>query len=52
LTQQYLWSTGQRSHLITVEEISVDGDTGHSWAGFSVFHTDSEGSTKLYAVAR
>jgi len=50
LKQQYLWNTGLRSHLITVEEINVDGDTGHSWAGFSVFHTDSEGSTKLYAV--
>lgn len=38
--------------LITVEEINVDGNTGHSWPGFSAFHTDSEGSTKIYAVGR
>lgn len=50
--QKHVWNTGQRSHLITVEEVNVEGDTAHSWAGFSVFYTDCQGSTKLYAVGR
>lgn len=50
--QKHVWNTGQRSHLISVEEVNVEGDTAHSWAGFSVFHTDNQGSTKIYAVGR
>lgn len=49
---KHVWNTGQRSHLISVEEVNVDGDTAQSWAAFSVFRTDSEGATKLYAVGR
>jgi hypothetical protein len=52
LTQKHVWNTGQRSHLITVEEINVDGGTGDSWPGFSAFPIDSEDSTKIYAVGR
>jgi 3-phenylpropionate/cinnamic acid dioxygenase small subunit len=47
-----VWNTGQRSHLITVEEVDVEGDSANSWAAFSVFRTDNEGFTKLYAVGR
>ena len=49
---QHVWNTGQRSHLISVEEVNVAGDSAHSWASFSVFRTDNEGTTKLYAVGR
>jgi 3-phenylpropionate/cinnamic acid dioxygenase small subunit len=49
---KHVWNTGQRSHLISVEEVNVDGDSAHSWAAFSVFRTDDEGVTQLYAVGR
>ncbi len=46
------WNTGERSHLITVEEIDLDGDIADSRAGFCVFHTDGRGATEVYAVGR
>jgi 3-phenylpropionate/cinnamic acid dioxygenase small subunit len=49
---KHVWNTGLRSHLISVEEVNVDGDCAHSWAAFSVFHTDDDGVTQLYAVGR
>ena len=50
--KKHVWNTGQRSHLITVEEINVEGDAAYSTAGFCVFHTDCYGSTQVYAVGR
>ena len=50
--QKHVWNTGQRTHLITVEEINVEGDAAYSTSGFCVFHTDRYGATQVYAVGR
>jgi 3-phenylpropionate/cinnamic acid dioxygenase small subunit len=44
------WNTGERCHLITVEEINVDGAAAGSRASFCVFRTDLRGATETYAV--
>ncbi len=49
---KHVWNTGLRSHLISVEEVNVEGDAAYCTAGFCVFHTDSRGATQVYAVGR
>ena len=49
---KHVWNTGQRNHLITIEEIHVDGEAASTTSGFCVFHTDDDGATRVYAVGR
>lgn len=49
---QHVWNTGERNHLITVEEIDIQGDTAQSKAGFCVFRTSQDGATEIFAVGR
>ncbi len=49
---QHVWNTGERNHLISVEDLEVQGEGARSTAGFCVFHTDSGGASRVYAVGR
>lgn len=49
---RHVWNTGSRTHMITVDDLDVQGDRAESSAGFCVFRTDQAGVTNLYAVGR
>ena len=39
-----------RTHMVTVDDIQIDGDTAEARSTFAVFRTDNSGSTEVYAV--
>lgn len=49
---EHVWNTGERNHLISVEDMEVQGQRARSSAGFCVLHTDSGGASRVYAVGR
>ena len=49
---EQVWRNIETTHLIAVDTIDFDDDTAKTSATVSIFRTDDEGRTQVYAVGR
>lgn len=51
---QHEWeiSAIEQSRILSVDSVTVTGKSAHSSSTFSLFHTDAQGRSELYAVGR
>lgn len=51
-TERHVWNTGLRTHQISASSFSFEPSHADAVSTVSIFRTDSDGTTKLYAVGR
>lgn len=49
---QHIHDLATRTHQVNVDEIEINGETADAQSTFSVFRTDQNGLTQIYAVGR
>lgn len=47
---QHVHDLADRTHMITVDDIRIDGDTAVAQSTFAVYRTDQSGRSEVYAV--